>query len=318
MIRDSNYYDLLDNNLAKSDLYFYLTILLYYYTDILDQEPSTTPLGSFENPATSCNHISQDRPSGEYWVQPKNRSAPFQVFCDTISRNCSCNSTGGWARVANLDMTDPSQRCPDGFREVSRTEPPLRLCGRLGDRFIGHVSVKIPTHGIEYTRVCGKVIGYQFGHPDAFLRYSNWQTDIDDCYADGVILTHGRSPRHHIWTFAAAIDARPNNHNSCPCVKANETFPYLIPPYIGQDYFCDAGNPVHTGSPSMLFPDDPLWDGQGCGDANNCCEFNNPPWFCKQLPEPTSDNIELRLCSNPRETIQMEDAPLEKVEIYIN
>ena len=24
-------------------------------------------------------------------------------------------------------------------------------------------------------------------------------------------------------------------------------------------------------------------------------EFNNPPWFCKQLPEPTTEDIEIRI-----------------------
>ena len=45
---------------------------------------------------------------------------------------------------------------------------------------------------------------------------------------------------------------------------------------------------------------DPLWDGQGCGAAS-CCELSyppgvTPPWFCKQLPQATTDDIEVRLC----------------------
>ncbi len=31
-------------------------------------------------------------------------------------------------RVANLDMTDPNQNCPEGLRFIRRTEPPLRTC----------------------------------------------------------------------------------------------------------------------------------------------------------------------------------------------
>ena len=26
--------------------------------------------------------------------------------------------------------------------------------------------------------------------------------------------------------------------------------------------------------------------------------FNSPPWFCKQLPQPTHDYIEIRLCGD--------------------
>ena len=143
--------------------------LITFLTDNLSQAmviPTTaTPplLGSYDNPANSCNQISLDgRSSREYWIQTVNMSAPVRVFCNTHSRNCSCNSTGGWARIANLDMTDPNQNCPNGFRLVNRTEPPLRLCGRPGNEITGHVAVTFRTHGIEYTHVCGRVIGYQF------------------------------------------------------------------------------------------------------------------------------------------------------------
>ena len=57
-------------------------------------------------------------------------------------------------------------------------------------------------------------------------------------------------------------------------------------------------------------------DGVGCDESSTiCCEFNNPPWFCKQLPQSTSDDIELRLCSDDLHI--EEDTPIELVEIYI-
>ena len=73
-------------------------------------------------------------------------------------------------RVANLDMTDPSQQCPDGFRLVNRTTVPLRTCGRPVN-FIGCVSTTFPVHGIEYSHVCGRLLGYQDRTPDAFHSY---------------------------------------------------------------------------------------------------------------------------------------------------
>ena len=110
--------------------------------------------------------------------------------------SCSCNSTGVWMRVANLDMTDPSQNCPAGFRLVNRTSAPLRTCGRPGPA--GCVSTTFQTYGVEYSHVCGKVIGYQDLTPDAFY-ISNRHL----VYVDGVSLTHGRK---HIRTFAGAVD----------------------------------------------------------------------------------------------------------------
>ena len=105
--------------------------------------------GTIEYPASSCSDIAQNSLSGEYWIQNNNTNSPVQVYCDMTSRNCSCNTTGGWTRVASLDMTDPSQQCPGGFRLVTRTTAPLRTCGRPGPA--GCVSTTFSVHRIEYS-----------------------------------------------------------------------------------------------------------------------------------------------------------------------
>ncbi len=213
-------------------------------------------------------------------------------------------------RVANLDMTDPNQNCPDGFRLVNRTIPPLRTCDRPGP--IGCVSTTYPTYGVEYSRVCGRVIGYQDKTPDAFDPYfENRALSIDDVYVDGVSLTHGQSPRQHIWTFTSAIDEVGTNH--CPCTRSDLPYTGAVPPFIGQDYFCETG--IQQAASFIFYPDDPLWDGQRCGGNSTCCEFNNPPWFCKQLPQSTTDDIELRICAD--QDTNDEDTPLEFVEIFV-
>ena len=60
---------------------------------------------------------------------------------------------------------------------------------------------------------------------------------------------------------------------------------------------------------------DPLWDGAGCGDTNNCCLFNNPPWFHKQLSTPTVDDIEMRVCTD--EEVANDDVAFGIVKIYV-
>ena len=56
----------------------------------------------------------------------------------------------------------------------------------------GCSSAVFKLNGIQYTNVCGKVIGYQQGAPDAFGTYfGNRGLTIDDHYMDGVSLTHG-------------------------------------------------------------------------------------------------------------------------------
>ena len=52
---------------------------------------------------------------------------------------------------------------------------------------------------------------------------------------------------------------------------------------------------TRTGPSFIYYVNDPLWDGAGCVQGS-CCQFNSPPWFCKDLPHPTSEDIELRLC----------------------
>ena len=83
---------------------------------------------------------------------------------------------------------------------------------------------------------------------------------------------------------------------------------------IGQDYFCDTGSETAAQS-QVFYSGDPLWDGAECGPWSTCCNFNNPPWFYKQLPQPTTDDIVLKMCGyNP---ISNEDTPIETVEIYV-
>ena len=126
------------------------------------------------------------RPSGFYWIRSSSGTA-VQVYCD-MDRVCGCNSTGGWTRVAYLNMTDPSQQCPSTLPLQTRSSEPRRLCGRTSSSGASCDSVTYSTFGVNYTRVCGRVIGYQSGTPDAF-RNQRSQT-IEGDYVDGVSLTH--------------------------------------------------------------------------------------------------------------------------------
>jgi hypothetical protein len=69
-------------------------------------------------------------------------------------------------------MIEPSQHCPLAWREYSSTTK--RVCGRTDSTEGSCVSTSFSTDGpSSYSRVCGRVIGYQFGSPDAFLQYAN-------------------------------------------------------------------------------------------------------------------------------------------------
>ena len=255
-------------------------------------------------PSPSCAALPPSSPSGYYWVRVSNGSA-VRVYCD-MTRSCG-GVTGGWTRVAELDMTNSSHQCPSGFRQ--HTDSNIRTCVSPSSSR-GCSSDIVDTVSIGYTRVCGRIIGYQIGATNAFLRSP--QSSIDSYYVDGVSLTHG-SPRQHIWTFAAAR-SEDDTHlvSNCPCNINSGADPMNRPAFMGSDYFCDTGTDRVVGG---FFGADPLWDGAGCGSTSTCCSFNTPPWFYKQLPLPTTDDIEMRVCRN--ENASDEDIAIEMVEIYV-
>ena len=168
------------------------------------------------------------------------------------------------------------------------------------------------TYGISYNHVCGRVIGYQYHSVDAFGQLVGPQT-IEGHYVDGVSLTHGPpGERQHVWTFAAGI-SETTHSSSCPCAGG-----VAAPTFVGNDYFCESGNPA-TRWTYILYASDPLWDGQGCGSPP-CCELTSPPgvtapWFCKQLPQDTTDDLEVRICGDQHTGNQ--DTPVELIELYI-
>ena len=213
-------------------------------------------------------------------------------------------------RIAYLDMSDPCQQCPHDWREI---DSPIRTCRKQVDTTIN--SVKYSSHGIPYSRVCGRISAYQYGTPEAFLGYVGQnQRTLDDAYVDGISVTYGQNPRNHIWTFAAARGTISNQICLCTSSSAIDT----VPPFINGDYFCERG--IIKSPPNPPFVEgNPLWDGHGCTDSSTCCEFNNPPWFCKQLPEPTTEDIEIRIMgyAGQRFSLEDEDTPVEFIEVYV-
>ena len=234
---------------------------------------------------------------------------------------CSCSGLGEWTRIAFLNMTDPNQQCPPNW---SRWISPVRACGRSTDgprRFVGSCDSAIfPSNGRSYSHVCGRLIGYQKGSTDAFEPSILRNPGLEGPYLDGVSLTHGAAgSRQHIWSFPSALYETDPNYRTlwnCPCTNTNINWPHQVPSFIGNNYFCDTASTgpgfVHT----IVYSNDPLWDGQGCGPSNACCQFNNPPWFCTILPQPTNDDIELRICANnPRG--DDEDTLVNLIDIYV-
>ena len=286
------------------------------------QPPPATPQEAFTTSslASSCkviHHVYPNAPSGYYWIK-NSTGTPIQVYCK-MDANCS-GYTGGWMRVAYIDMRISSHQCPSGRSLRSQISNPRRVCDWLSYSPTGCPSTSFPVHGLRYRHVYGRIIAYQNSIPRAF---SSTYNGIDRAYVYGVSLTHSQLfTCKHIWTFAGAADESSNNNTyKCPCINQNISPSSIrIPSFIGNDYFCDTAQSSYYGYgyTSGLYSSDPLWDSQGCGSSNTCCSVSNlctnsPPWFIKHLPSATTDNVEMKFCR----PYFHGSTPIELIELYV-
>ena len=214
---------------------------------------------------------------------------------DGITGRCPCGGPGLWRRIAHLNMSDPNQQCPSNWQLITF---PVRGCSRSSSANNTCDSAVFPSNDVSYSRVCGRINAIQRGAPDAFhnSRLIN-SALLEDAYVGGVSITHG------------AVGSR--GHLLLRSMKL------ALMRQIGNSYFCDTGNrgPGYNLSSATSYPDDPLWDGKGCGPTSTCCQLNNPPWFCATLPQPTTDDIELRICGvNGND---QEDCSIRLADLYI-
>ena len=250
---------------------------------------------------TSCKELKSQypsSPSGYYILASAIGSSTYTAYCNMDEL---CGSGGGWTRLAYLDMSDATQNCPSGFRLYQSGG--VRACGKPSS---GCASVQFPSNGISYSQICGRVTGYQYGHTDGLHTYLS----IDTYYLEGVSITRG-SPRQHVWSLISGISEGSPASNACPC---NTRSSVSVQSFIGNDYFCESGNP-NSGVSQILYTLDPLWDGQGCRSFESpCCNVPGIPWFHRDYgSNTTTDYIELRICA----TLSSEDTPVSNIDIYV-
>ena len=272
---------------------------------------------SFSPLPTSCQEIKNKQPnspSGVYLLATANDGGTKYVYCNMEEL---CSSGGGWTRLAYLDMTDSTENCPSGFK--LRTSGDIRACGRAASSIGSCTSVQFPSNDISYSQVCGRVVGYQYGSIDAIQSAygdPNHHNDINSYYVDGVSITHG-SPRQHVWTLMGGLyeDNSNNGQPSCPCSPAGSPYKNNLQSFIGNDYFCESGNPTSIWKDSHFYPSDPLWDGKECSREGDCCTAPGLPWFHKDLNTTTTDYLEMRLCADQGNN--NEDTPVSFYELYV-
>ena len=263
-------------------------------------------------PGASCADIYNKNPTSHgrsgYYVLKTDHL--FFAYCDM---ELDCGGTkGGWMRITNLKKGDT---CPNGWTSYGS------YC--RGGLSAGCHSAYFSTNSTSYSKVCGKVVGYQKGTMDGFYPSAyaygkvNYYTpatttsrSLDGVYVEGISITSG-NPRKHVWTYAVGESDDYNYPQlNCPCAKYPGPDP---PPFVGSHYYCESGN---TGTFTTAFlKNDPLWDGAGCLPENSCCYDAGMPWFFRQFPTSTTGDIEVRICYD--ENFSNEAAIVEQVQLYV-
>ena len=209
--------------------------------------------------------------------------------------------------IADLITYGQEYDCPIGWLN-SLTITPVPAC-IAPNSDAGCYSANISTFSMPYSRVCGRVVGWQRGSTDGFAALDFPSRSINGPYVDGVSITYG-TPRKHIWTYAIGNSESTNGATNCPCSE----FPGVLPPsFVHDNYYCESGSP--TANATSFVTDDLVWDGEGCPYENSCCSDASMPWFFRQLPLPTDEDIEARICRDEENT--NEDILLAEFYLYI-
>ena len=188
---------------------------------------------------------------------------------------------------------------------------PSELCGRpVGGASCDSVVFSVDNYA--YTRVCGRVTGYQYASPDAGIHYVYNPTPgnaINEPYLAGVSITHGSPRQHIIWSFYGS-----ENTQKCCALRHINNMESLG--FIGNNSFCDIGNPDNRPVRNSLFTYHPLWEGDTqCAGSTTCCTSHAGPWFHVALDVPSIQDVEVRICGDQH--TNDEDTPVELVEIYV-
>ena len=259
--------------------------------------PARPPATTLETSDTAC-------PSDSL-VNEEVRKTKAMLGTETWFRPCDCGGPG-WEKIAFHDFSQ--QECPPNFTRLyvpfnnvscEATRVRTTCNGRSYSYYSS--SLPLPVQGRSYSSVCGRVRGH--GQGLAFHNAIVCNYGLEQAYVDGVSLTHGPAGRRtHIWTFAAAYaDGHPDTQDTlviCGCSNTNNNWTHATPGDVGDDYFCDSNYQyTEEGRWEGRDIEYDLWDGEGCGSSSSCCEWKDPPYFCKQLHNPTSEDMEIRLFS---------------------
>ena len=73
--------------------------------------------------------------------------------------------------------------------------------------------------------------------------------NIDGSYMDGISITHGEPQHHHIWSYVAGHSEKSTRANAGPVHALHNIKGLLLlslANFVGNDYYCESGNPTDS------------------------------------------------------------------------
>ena len=249
-------------------LYVYNNRLLGIAPGFADLPPSCAAILE-QNSSSISGYYFMRSPSGQL------RS----VYCE-MRRTCG-NITGGWMRVAMLDV----QNCPLELKQKTFNDNITTCVVRENKQ--GCTSIFYSSLGIPYSKVCGRIRAYKVGTPDGFRRMGGVQGGINGNYLDGISITvNTTSSRTHVWSLVAGLSCSDN-----------------LPTFVSSNLACET--PPHCAERELCGP--LLWRSQQYGR-------NVSSWF-KELSFPHVSDIEVRVCRDQMRSD--EDLAITALELYV-
>ena len=214
--------------------------------------------------------------------------------------------------MVNINMTNPNETCPSSLTlyMANRT----RICGLNGTRYI--ITILLSSSPPSTTsHVCGyRAVGFSYHRPCAFATSQpghSWSQTLDGAYVSGLSITHGApGSRTHIWTYAGGYQESISHGCNCPCAKIPGQSP---PSYVGEHYYCESA--TQYDPPAHWNTNNTLLDNEDCYPGSNCCNTPRAPWFVRDLNTTTSDDLEIRWCT--QRGLDYDRVSTEEVEIYV-
>ena len=177
--------------------------------------------------------------SGYHFITLSNGNQ-VEVYCDMEGSHC--DGEGGWTRVALVNMSEPGSSCPPGLVQYDNIfNTSLCWINKGRNPYTGCNSAFFSPYGVNYTKVCGQLRGYQYGHPDAIACNVNNQNCFNsEIKTYGVTITYDSNPRKHIWTYIVGHTDNGIDERFCPCNNGSYFENYTIP-FVGNNYYCKSG-----------------------------------------------------------------------------